>query len=585
MLSRLQIKNLALIDEIIIEFEDGLNVLTGETGAGKSLIIDALNILSGERADKALIQNGKDFALVEGIFVLSDYFALKNKLLNFGIEIAQDGLLIVSRQISHAGKNYSRINGISVTITTLREVSNYLFDIHGQHEHQSLLSTEKHIEILDSLGGEEIFNARLRVSENYELWKEARVKLKELSLSEKEQLRLKDILTFQIDEIEKAGLCITEMEDLLEEKIILQNAERITEALKQSYALLYSGSQKQVSAHDQLVKALQQLKQIESLDKKIEQIATEIETAYYQVEEIISSLRSIKDSYFFDSERLDEIENRIAHINFLRRKYGNTISEILNFLLECKEKLLSIENREISIIEQNELERKHYAKLISLCGTLSRIRHNVADKFSESLLWKLSELGMEKTQFKVSFKETGEFGLAGNPIESKVSESGFDEIEFLISTNLGEPLKPLTKIVSGGEISRIMLAFKTILAGIHNVPVLIFDEVDTGISGRIAQVVAEKMISISNHHQIICVTHLPQIAAMADLHLYVTKYEISARTVTKVEPLNFERRQYEIAAMLAGSDITDLSLSHSGELIERATEFKKKNHFLNLSKR
>jgi len=570
MLSRLRIKNLALIDDLSIEFESGLNVLTGETGAGKSIIIDAVGLLLGDRADKSLIQTGKESALVEGLFYIEKCDRLNALLIDSGVEPQDDKSVLLTRQIIQSGRNICKINGYTATLAMLKEAGRLILDIHGQHEHQSLLSSEQHIRFLDSLGQDHMSKLKQEVFGSYYRWKSVKDEISKLKKHENDDTVLKDVLRYKIDEIKKANLKPGEPEDLAKERLILQNAGKITDALHGSYSLLFSGTQQQISCHDQMAKALYQIKQVAHFDQKYETLLNDLDNVYYQLQEIISLVRNYKDSSFTQPDRLDEVESRIALIQSLKRKYGNTIEGILEYKEKMESQLFGLEGREEKL---SELESRQKVLFDELSGTslkLTEKRSIIAKEFCVELLQQLAELGMDKSNFQVALSS----GEAGDANDDVFTEDGVDKVEFMISTNPGEPMKPLVKIVSGGEVSRIMLAFKTILAKTDDIPVLIFDEADVGISGRIAQVVAEKMNGVSKFHQVICVTHLPQIAAMADAHFRVKKDFMDNRTITFVQRLDDNQRQEELAKMIGTSTLTKLSLEHAKELIDRAQAFK-----------
>lgn len=574
MLSRLRIKNLALIDDLSIEFERGLNVLTGETGAGKSIIIDAVGLLLGERADKSLIQTGRESALVEGLFYIEKGVRLNAFLLDSGIEPDEDNSILLMRQLTQSGRNICRINGYTATLAMLKETGRYLLDIHGQHEHQSLLSPEQHIRLLDSLGHDHISKLRQDVSRVYRSWKSVKDESLKLKKHENDDAVLKDVLRYKIDEINKANLKPGEPEELAKERLILQNAEKITDALQGSYSLLFSGTQQQLSCHDQIAKALNQIKQVSHFDKRYEVLSSELDNVYYQLQDVISFIRNCKDSSFAQPARLDEVESRIASIQSLKRKYASTIEGILEYKEKIESQLSGLEGRDEILSELESRQKVLFDELSDLCLRLTEKRNIIAGEFREQLLQQLAELGMDKSDFQVALS-SAEVNDSENDV---FTEDGMDRVEFMISTNPGEPLKPLVKIVSGGEVSRIMLALKTILAKTDDIPVLIFDEADAGISGRIAQVVAEKMNAVSKYHQVICVTHLPQIAAMADAHFKVEKEFMDNRTQTMVQRLNEGQRQEEIAKMIGTSTLTKLSLDHAKELIDEAHAFKNSHH-------
>lgn len=565
MLSHLQIKNIALIDQVTIEFDEGLNIITGETGTGKSIVIDSMNLLLGERADRNLIRVGEETAYVEGIFNLEDIEKVSPILDSYGI-VADDGVLIVARELSATGKNICRINGRAVTLSALKKVTKHLIDIHGQHEHQSLLSIESHKIFLDSFGGKYIENTKRQVSDCYRELKKIQRKIDKIGGSDRNGRVRRDYIKYQLNEIIEANLMEDEDEELIHERAKLQNAEQIMEGIVNAYNLLYSGWSSMPSIYDGLGNICSELSNLSTLDKSLVELSDRFNNIYYELGDSIEQLRNYKDSFYFDENRLDEIERRLNVINDLKRKYGTTIEEIIKYGQELEEELEQIENNSQILNELKEKEELMLKQLYSMCENLSTKRRKVADEFESQLLQQLSDLGMDQTKFSVEIKSD----------KNNISSDGFDEIEFLISPNPGEPLKPLAKIVSGGEMARIMLAFKTILADVDNIPTLIFDEIDVGISGRIAQIVAQKMAIISSSHQLICVTHLPQIAAMADRHFSIEKYTDEKRTYTTARVLHEGERQMELAKMLGDARLSKLSLDHALELISNSNAYKAK---------
>jgi len=570
MLSYLSIHNLALIDNLTIEFGDGLNILTGETGAGKSIIIDAVGLILGERADREMIQTGKDLATIEGMFYLKKPEKIVPILERYGITVQEDGSLLLTRQLSRSGRSICRVNGQAVTLSVLKEIGQQLVDIHGQHQHQSLLNPEYHIEILDRLGGQGVAEFKQRVGVLYTKWKSILNEMDVISRSERDSERMKDLLSYQINEIENARLKPGEDDELVQERTLLQNSEKINQIINEAYDVLYSGSGRGMAVFDQIAVVKERLSQIIGLNDMFAEISREIDNIYYQIEDVIDKIRACRDGFDYNPDRLDEIESRLSLINSLKRKYGDTIEEILELKERLKNELLSIETRQDRLEELARQEKKVYSELVEACIQLSHKRRATARMFEQRVVEQLSQLGMEKTLFEVSISTPDE----GTDYASFITSQGFDKVEFTISPNPGEPLKPLAKIISGGEMSRVMLAFKTVLAGIDDIPVLIFDEIDTGISGRIASVVGEKMSSLSHSNQVVCVTHLPQIAVMADIHYKIEKQIEEGHTRTMVYLLDEKGRRNEIAKLIGGAEISQIGLEHAQELIESAREIK-----------
>ncbi|MBM7581306.1 DNA repair protein RecN (Recombination protein N) [Caldicoprobacter guelmensis] len=578
MLSHLSIQNVALIDSLTIEFCEGFNVMTGETGAGKSIIVDSIGLILGERADKELIQTGKDYAQVEGVFYLKAPEQVMSVLQKYGIPMEDDGTLLIMRQLSRSGRNICRINGHMVTLSVLKEIGQHLVDIHGQHQHQSLLNPETHIDILDRLGGQAIAPLKQEVQKLYSQWKAVKQEIDDLINLERDGERMKDLLAYQINEIEAANLKVGEDVELLNERSLLQNAEKVIGTIQEAYEILYAGGDRAAAVVDQLAKVMDGFGQIAKLNYEFERIAHDIENIYYHLEDVIDRIRNLRDSFEYDPERLNEIEARLSLIHSLKRKYGATIEDILSLKEELKEQLSSIECSQEKLDQLRMKEREIYGQLIGVCAELSKKRRELAESLEQQLVSQLKELGMEKTRFKVEILSPDDDSLEGKQQEdyrlSYITPQGFDRVEFLISPNPGEPLKPLAKIISGGEMSRVMLAFKTVLAEKDDIPTLIFDEIDTGISGRIASAVAEKMNALSRSHQVICITHLPQIAVMADRHYKIEKRVCDGRTVTQVNLLDDKGRQMEIAKLIGGAEVSNIGLEHAQELIDAARKVK-----------
>jgi DNA repair protein RecN (Recombination protein N) len=574
MLYQLTIENIALIDKLTMEFQRGLCILTGETGAGKSIIVDAVNLVLGGRADRDLIRAGADKAIVEAYFIIPNNHRVSVYLDELGIP-DENGTIILSRELSSNGRNVCRINGRLVTLSYLRDVSRHLVDIHGQHEHQSLLSVENHQNFLDQYGGKTTANYLREVKEVYEQWKQTNTKIRERFGNEQERERRIDMLRFQIAEIEQARLTKGEEEELIKQRSLSMNSERISNSLNKAYQSLYAGSEKGSSMMEGLGEIISDFAELSHLDPVFTDIHRVLEDIYFAMEDISFRIRDIRDEYDYDPHLIDEIEKRLDTINTLKRKYGRNIEEVILYLEKAKTELDDMERNHM-IIEELQKEKKQLEeKLLESSLKLSHFRKKLAIDFEKIVMKQLAELGMGKARFKLKITSPPENAKAED-ITSSYSEKGFDQIEFLISPNPGEPLKPLTKIISGGEMSRVMLALKNIGAAMDEIDCMIFDEVDTGISGRIAQTVGEKLVQISKKHQVICITHLPQIASMADMHYVVEKISKDDTTMTHVKKLNLEDHYREIARMLGGSRISSLGLDHAKEMVEQAHTLKSK---------
>ncbi|MBE3101873.1 MAG: DNA repair protein RecN [Firmicutes bacterium] len=577
MISQITIKNIALIDELTIHFDEGFNVLTGETGAGKSIIIDAVNLALGERADRELIQTGKDYARVELLFSLINSLKVNELLSGYGIDPESDGSLLLMRELTNQGKNVCRINGRTVTLSMLKEVSSYLVDIHGQHQHQSLLNPESHITFLDRLGGTALDTSKIKLREIYGIWQGIRKEINKIIGLNKDGERRKDILQYQIEEIQKAQLISGEEENLRKERAVLIHAEKITNTVNNAYQELYTGHTGIPSLSDSLAKIINSMQGVQNIDDSLDIILKQLEGLQYQLEDSVLHLRAYKDDFEYDPDRLEIIESRLELMHNLKRKYGSTVDEVLLFKENMEDELYLLENSQEKLESLQQQYKSIYKDILKQCADISGIRKRCAKAFEKELLMQLSDLNMEKTKFNVSI-ETPIFNNNEEPDVTGISNDGYDRVEFLISPNPGEPLKPLAKIISGGEMSRVMLAFKTILGDMDEIPTMIFDEIDVGISGRTAQSVAEKIGAISRGHQIICITHLPQIASMADNHFIIEKVTLNDHTRTMVSRLELPGRQQEVARMIGGASLTPLSLEHAGELIKSAIIHKTKTH-------
>ncbi|MDK2804892.1 MAG: repair protein RecN [Thermoanaerobacterium sp.] len=564
MILALSIKNIALIEEAEIKFEDGLNILTGETGAGKSIVIDSMMLLLGGRANKDIIRNGTQKATVEGIFLINSNKDLMHNVLDeAGIEYEEDDTLIISRDITENGRNYCRVNGRIVPLSFLNKLGTYLVDILGQHEHQFLLDNSKHMSILDNFQDEDFFKIKDMIKDLLGKYNSLNNKLKEFNLDDKEKMSRIDLLKYQINEIESANLKLGEENDLMEKRNILMNSEKLFNYMNETYNLLYKGTENNASIVDNLSYVLKNLDTSFRIDKKLEKLKDSVEAALYTLEDCSLQIRDYIENIDFNPDNLNEIEKRLDLINNLKRKYGRTVEEILKFKEEKNNELLKLLDAEKEIKKIKEEKDKIMNQIKELSEKLHLKRKNVADFLEKKISSVLSDLSMPNTIFKVDIRKL-----------DTPNENGIDDVEFLISTNVGEPLKPLEKIASGGELSRIMLALKTILADFDGISTLIFDEVDTGISGKAAQAVAEKIALISRNHQVICVTHLPQITSMADAHYKITKEVNKDKTYIKIEKLNYEGKIKELSRIISGSIMTDTTYNHSKELIDLAQKYK-----------
>ncbi len=556
MLQQLSIKNIALIEDITIDFNNGFNVLSGETGAGKSIIIDSLNLVLGERADKELVRTGTPKARVEGIFSIENNKNIIELLEENGIENEEDMLFIV-REISAEGKSVCRINGNLVTLATLKKIADKLADIHGQHEHQLLLNPDSHLAFLDSFGGEEILKQKENVRIAHTYYKTCIDKLNGDWGTPEERSEKIEMLEFQINEIEQAEIVIGQEQDLKERADLLNNSDKIREALIET-ANLTGGN-----ALDEIRSGCSVFSKISSVNDEYASLFERLESAFYEIEDISSELKNLSNQVDADPYELERIEDRLALIKKLYRKYGNSEEEVLKYYDEACEELDRLVNAEHTIEELEKQAEQFKTEYFRQADKLSELRHDVAINFEDRIKDELSQLGMKNAVLEVDFYDN-----------ETISPIGYDDVEFLFSANVGEPVKPLSKIISGGEMSRFMLAVKSVAADDQMVETMVFDEIDTGISGNAALVVAHKIAGISKNHQVIAITHLPQLASMADVHFLIKKQSDGDRTYTEVSEMNFEERKKEIARLAGGAETT-LALERASEIIKAANEYKK----------
>lgn len=567
MLQELTIKNFAIIHDLSLSFESGMTVLTGETGAGKSIIIDAVGLLAGGRGSNEFIRHGENKCVLEGLFTMESNPITYELLKTYDIE-TEDDTLIIQRDIHRNGKNVCRINGRLVNIATLRLIGETLIDIHGQNEHQELMNPERHLEMLDQFGDKELLKMKEAYAVTFSAYKAAKTAYDKWQNSEQELAQRLDMLQFQVNDIEMAELREQEEEELLEEKNLLTNFQKITSVLAESYDALQG---EETNGIDLIGRAMTEISTIEDIDTTYKQFSENIANSYFQLQELASDMLRELDQLAYDEDRLNEIEKRLELIHQMKRKYGDSFEEIKTYYEKIVVELDQLQNREDHV---NQLVKKLSSlseKLIQQGKELTKKRQAVAKQLETAIHDQLKELFMEKVIFEVRF-----FNQEKESDATHAHEIGFDQVEFYIAANLGEPLKALVKVASGGELSRMMLAMKTIFSKTQGLTSIIFDEVDTGVSGRVAQAIANKIYMVAMHSQVLCITHLPQVAAMADHHLFISKTEVAERTETHVEPLEEEEKVEEVARMLAGTEITKLTLEHAKELRELAKTQKSK---------
>lgn len=562
MLKQLSIQNVALIDRQQIQFDNGFSVLTGETGAGKSIIIEALNFVLGERASRELVKSGEEKASVEAAFRLAPNEPVLEVLQEQGIECEADGELTIYREFSLSGKNVCRANGTLINASVLKLLGDALVDIHGQHAHQSLLDEKKHITLLDRFAGREALELKTQVAQAYQKASEARRLLNAAQLNEQERARRCDLLSYQIQEIEAANLIVGEEEQLEEQRSLLQNAQAVMEGLEGSSGALLGGENDETGALELLSVALHQLDGIAQYRAEYAQLAEKMHALYYDLEDASYTLRSYRTDFSFEPGMLDEIETRLELISTLKRKYGANIAEILAYREQCIVELDQINNAEERRDQLTAEYTAHKQVYEERSNQLSETRKQAAQRLTERILPELSDLGMPHAAFEVRFETlNGEIPSA----------NGIDSVEFLLSTNRGEPVKALSKVASGGELSRIMLSFKSVLADLDGIPTMVFDEIDSGISGQIGTALAVKMRQIAKNHQVLCITHLPQIAAYANQQYYVYKEESGEHTRSNAVLLDESQRAREIARIM-GSAGDAVALEHAQRLIDAANE-------------
>lgn len=554
MLSELQIQNIAVIKEAVLTFTDGFNVMTGETGAGKSIVIDSINAVLGCRISRELIRTGCDSAFVSALFYTKSQ-RITDMLQTLEVPEEEDGSVLIQRRMFADGRNSCKINGVTVTVSAIRQLARFLVSIHGQSDNQTLLSPEYHCGYIDSLAQNEALRTRYKTA--YDAYTDAKRRLSALNTDESEKQRRLDILNYQIAELEASEITEGETAQLEERLNVLRNAERISELLQQSYAAL-NGAEGEGGASSLTFSAADALDRAAAFSAEFSEAAAGVREAAYALSEYADTLRNALYSDDFDPAAADAIEERLDTLHTLRRKYGETETDMLAFLENAKQEREQIEMSDEIREELTALVSKVKAEAAEIAAALSDSRKKAADLFCENVREELRFLDMPSVQFLVQ----------NTPGE--LTENGADNLEFLLSANAGEAPKPLAKIASGGELSRIMLAIKSVLAEKDEVETLIFDEVDTGVSGRAAQKIAIKLAELAKSHQILCVTHLAQLAAFADTHFRIEKSERDGQTFTDVEALDDIGRKHELARILGGLTVTELQLQNAQEMLENA---------------
>lgn len=552
-------KNCALVEELRLTIDKNLNILTGETGSGKSIIIDALGLCLGNKYDKSFLRKGTDKGFVETVFY-SENENLKRIMSENDIDM-EDGIITIARVIYSDGKSTARVNGRTVKLSLLKEIVSYLIDVHGQHQNQLLFDSSRHLKFIDAFAGETIVDAKMEYKELYSEYSKVKSELLRLN-DNKDEMEIQreiDLLKFQIDEIEAANLNPEEYEELIQKRDVFRNSEKIFNNLNVSYEAIHNS---EINAIDIVGRVVSELSSIASFDKKIGDIYNEVERIMYELQDLSGEIRDYKDSINFEPYELEQIEIRLNDINNLRRKYGDTIEDIFNFHEKISKRLYDILNRDEEKERLKEKLESIEKELYKKSEVLTEIRKEQAEKMAALLIEELDSMDMKNVRFCTEFSDRD------------FTAEGRDFAEFMISFNVGEDLRPISKVASGGEISRFMLAFKTILADTDEIETLVFDEIDTGISGIAAQNVGEKLSDIATKKQIICITHLPQIAANADTHYCIEKKTDGERTFTVVEKLDADGRKREISRLISGKQITEKTIEHAKEILSLAEEYK-----------
>ncbi|CAH1055099.1 DNA repair protein RecN [Paenibacillus pseudetheri] len=567
MLETLSIRNLAVVEAVDVHFYPGFHVLTGETGAGKSIIIDALGLIAGGRGSADSIRYGCEKAEMEALFSLPSGHPVWDTLERLGIEAQREEHLIIRRELTSQGKSTSRVNGQMVNLTMLREIGEQLVNIHGQHEHQNLLKAERHLGLLDTYGEPIIGPLKAVYQEKYSAFAKVEKELRELQESSQKAYQMLDLYRFQLEEISSAALKPGEDELLAEERVKLSHSEKMMDSVSGAYELLYDRQ-----GLESIGNVISRLEDAVRYDEKgLKSVLEQLQSSYYQLEDAAFQLRDYREEIEFNPQRLEEIENRLDLITGLRRKYGDSVEQILAYYEQIHRETDLLENKDEYLEKLTTKRDALLSVLMEAAAELSEARKLCASDLATQVESELKDLQMERTSLQVKLDTLEDpRGVEYKGRRIRLTRQGIDSAEFMISPNPGEPLRPLGKIASGGELSRIMLAMKSIFARHDAIPVLIFDEVDTGVSGRAAQSIADKLYKLSSTCQVFSITHLPQVACMADHQYLIRKKVEDGRTMTEVESLSNDGRVMELARMLGGVEITEKTLHHSQEMLNLA---------------
>ena len=551
MLLEISIKNFAIIEAISLNFEKGMTVLTGETGAGKSIIIDAMNMMLGARATTDVIRHGASKAEIEGLFSVENSRALQELFDEQGIELGDE--IIIRREILQNGRSVSRVNGQMVNLSVLRSIGQYLVDIHGQHDQEELMRPQLHIQMLDGFGDADFLELKQAYQTNFDAYRKMRKQLLEIKKNQEEHKARIEMLEFQMAEIESAALQPGEDIKLNQERDKLLNHKNIADTLMNAYTML---DNEEFSSLANVRSAMNDMESLEEYDVEYREISTSLSESYYVLEDVTKRLEDIIESLDFDGNRLMQIESRLDLIHAITRKYGGNVDDVLMYFAKITEEYNLLTGNNLSSDDMEAELKKLEVSLVDLASQLASARHNLAQRLEIEIQQELKDLYMEKAQFQVQFTK-GKFSREGN-----------ESVEFYISTNPGEDFKPLVKVASGGELSRLMLAIKSAFSRKEGKTSIVFDEVDTGVSGRVAQAIAQKIHKIGQHGQVLAISHLPQVIAIADYQFFIEKISNEHSTVSIVRMLTVEERVEEVAKMLAGENVTEAALSQARELLQ-----------------
>ena len=551
MLLEISIKNFAIIEAISLNFEKGMTVLTGETGAGKSIIIDAMNMMLGARATTDVIRHGAPKAEIEGLFSIENSRALQEIFDEQGLELGDE--IIIRREILQNGRSVSRVNGQMVNLSVLRSIGQYLVDIHGQHDQEELMRPQLHIQMLDGFGDADFLELKQAYQTNFDAYRKMRKQLLEIKKNQEEHKARIEMLEFQMAEIESASLQPGEDLKLNQERDKLLNHKNIADTLTNAYTML---DNEEFSSLANVRSAMNDMESIEEYDVEYREISTSLSESYYVLEDVTKRLEDIIESLDFDGNRLMQIESRLDLIHSITRKYGGNVDDVLMYFAKITEEYNLLTGNNLSSDDMEAELKKLEVSLVDLATKLASARHNLAQQLEIEIQQELKDLYMEKAQFQVQFTK-GKFTREGN-----------ESVEFYISTNPGEDFKPLVKVASGGELSRLMLAIKSAFSRKEGKTSIVFDEVDTGVSGRVAQAIAQKIHKIGQNGQVLAISHLPQVIAIADYQFFIEKISNDHSTVSTVRLLTVEERVEEVAKMLAGENVTEAALSQARELLQ-----------------